>query len=435
VVYSFKSGEETATSTRTAFSWNRDQDRYSDDDLEPSVYTKMLRTSGHCAQALRFTQNQILSLIGNYEHEDEEITKVIRALLVFMEGSWRRVLIHGLDAVWWGFSVQEKVMESFRVDGSDYWGYLRIKPTAQESWYPRGLITNKFGRLERLVQWKDVPQYEAELELERAIHWSYQGRGSVWGWGAARAAHPWYQVHRDVLELWMIGLERLSSGIIIDLEHKGASKNELGEDVPNVEKAAELWSQTTTGDAIIREAVVDEDGNVFPQVNFLTGSGWQGEFSDTMVQAAKELYVAVGVPPMLQMEPEHSSRAQSETVNSVTQTMLLPIAEEYTEEVLIEQVVRPLIEWNWGEMEDYGGFPVQTPVDQEGLSKILGELRDSGFVVPINPAHYARVQALFPDILPPYEEHESEGGFTAGLPSLPEIEVNAEEAVGDGDSD
>jgi len=412
--------------------WRSHSER-SPDEHVPTHYTKLLERYGHARMALRFTKNQICSLIGDYQHPDERIADGVRFALDAMQGTFRGMVGHVLDALWYGYDVEEKVWDNAPPNEFALaWYYTKIKPTQPESWYPKGLVTDDFGNLKELIQWRDRGDAENKLDLIRAIHWAYEGRNSVWGLAAARAANKWLETRNDAHDMWRIGMERLSAPIVVDIEPQGEVLNrDTGQRISYTEMAADGWNKMTAGGVLVREASVLDagaDGStsiLLPQMTVLRGDGWTQEFENYCDYAAREIYIAVGIPPLLVMEPEHASRAHTETIAIVTALMLAPIAETFVEDVLIDQVVRPLVIANYGEQETYGDSPVTLPIDEAETAQVVRDLWQSGFTMAASEAHYQRIQARIPGLLPEWSEidgnlDESAGTSGGRLPNVGE---------------
>jgi len=394
--------------------------RSSPDELNPTVYEEMLQLSTICRQALRFTKNSIISLIDDYQNDDEVIQAGVRWSLNEMQGTWRNVLSNALDAIWFGFNVQELVWEALATPREGVsWTFSKVKSTPPPSWYPGGLVTDDYGNLKKLLQWKKT-ESEVELPLNKSVHWAFEGRGNVWGNPCARTAHFWYSTRRDTVEMWLIAMERLAAPIVVDLEMQGDVKGPDGLEVSNVEFSGQQWEKLSSGGVMVRQAAYDRDlDHVFPDIKMLGSGGWEEQFKAYADYAGREMFMAVGVPPLLQMEPQHASRAQSESIASLTQLMLLPTAEMFVEDVLVDQIVRPLVDYNWGPQDNYGKFPIELPVDEEQVASIVREMSQAGFLMPMNEAHYTTIEERLPGVLPAWEDHIKGGGFSGQQQALP----------------
>lgn len=388
---------------------------YYPDDVDPSVYTDMLRRDGHCRQALRWTQNQVLTLLGQYQHPDDRIREAVAFALRAMEGTWRGTLRNILDAIWYGFDVEEIVWD--RAPANPYglrWTWRKLKPTPAESWYPKGLQTDDYGNLIRLVQWEGTAR-EVVLDLNRAIHYAFEGRGNPWGAPCARLVRRWYETRRDAHDMWLVGIERLSAPLVVYITPQGSTIDRAtGMEKSYAELAADGWRQVSSGGVLITEAFFHDTGQnvvLLPQFEVLRGDGWQDEFANYCDYAAREIYLALGIPPLLQMEPQHSSRAQAQSMAYMTQLMLIPMAEQFAETVIVNQIARPLIEANFGPQETYGSVPVDLPGDEETTASVVRDLWQAGFTWATSEAHYRAVQRRLPSILPEWEEFAADGDF------------------------
>jgi hypothetical protein len=119
--------------------------------------------------------------------------------------------------------------------------------------------------------------------------------------------------------------------------------------------------------------------------------------------------LAMGVPPLMIIESEHGTRSQAQEAGDTGRLTFEPIAREFATGVLVDQIVRPTIIYNFGEQADgYGEFPVRRQVDEAQMVTILEGLGRTGVFDGMTEPFYRRTQEKFP-WLPEWEEVERSG--------------------------
>jgi phage gp29-like protein len=81
----------------------------------------------------------------------------------------------------------------------------------------------------------------------------------------------------------------------------------------------------------------------------------------------------------------------------------------------LEQLWRPLIEWNFGVQESYGTLPlvdITTPEEKKAMAETFLNCVNTGFVDPASDADWMREQLGFPSI----EDAGGEGRWPGRLP-------------------
>lgn len=367
-------------------------------------------------QALRFSSNLILSLIGDYEHPDDDIRDLVRRHLHSCQRWWRSALLGLLEGMWYGFSVSILNWDPAPSDAAmqGEWVIRSFQPVAPKAVFPDGFDISK-GLQQDQVTINKGSSIQATVPGERIVHWAFESAWNPYGTPLARNIWMLAQARRDGFRWWLTGLERLGQPMIVEIVQPGTYLDaKTGEQRRFMDDAAESWNATSGGSVIIRSAA-DKDGKL-PKVEALSVAGWNNEFKEFFGYVDRAVFLGFGIPPLLMMEPEHSSRAQASVNSELTSLSMMPIAEEFAQSVMVEQIVRRIIEYNRGPQETYGSFPTSMPVDEEELVGIIEGLARTGTFGVMPMSYYGRIQELFPNILPPVDEIEEMGrGLPAGV--------------------
>lgn len=362
----------------------------------------MLREDSVAAQALRFMSNIVINLIGEYEHPDERIEEFVRVALHKTAGSYHALLRWLLKAPLVGFSLAEKVWGEVVLDGKRYWTYAAFPRIPATSVANNGII--KSGTQDQpteVVQWRNTG-HEIHIPGGKVIHWAFDDTGDGYGTPLGKALVPLWEAKKEVFEMCVIGIKRIGQKFVY--ERVPAFYGERGTERKSyVDYVIENWREARAGGIIIRP--VEPNWGNLPEAKILDAGGFEGEFLDFIDWVHRNYYMALGIPALVMMEPEHATRAQAVVQSDAARFALLPLATEFANNCLLRDIVIPLIQANFGELDDYGQFPTMIPTDTEHVASLLNTLASTGVLsMMVDERVYDKIQAMFPDLLPPREE-------------------------------
>jgi hypothetical protein len=199
-------------------------------------------------------------------------------------------------------------------------------------------------------------------------------------------------------------------------------------EISTTELMGNIWAEVKSAGVVVLCAPTGEfTDKDLPRVQQLQGEAFGDEFSAHIRWVDGAYLTAVGVPALVQLEGQFGTRAQSAVHSDAAKFGALPVAEEFAETCLIEQIVKPLLDVNYGEQEDYGSFPASIPVDEEFVANILTALNTAGFLgMMVDERVYRHWQERLPQYLPEIDDNAYEQEQPA-QPTLP-MEVPADEA-------
>jgi len=373
-------------------------------------YTEMLECDYAARQALSFASNLVINLIGEYEHEDEALQAWVRSALRNMRGDWSATLRFLLRARIFGFVVAEKVWGSASIEGRESWVYSNLAPVQPESLTVRGLVMDvDTGRPSEVVQWAQFGEANAiHIPGAKVIHWSLDDKGDGYGTPLGRAMLPLYNAKKSTASAWEVAAKYRGYPQIYEVVPGTRLQNADKVEVNYMDVAAESWKQVQSGGVILRPAPSGEWGDKgLPRVEVLQGAAFGDEFSAHIGWVDRAYDLALGIPALVQNESQFGTRAQSAVQTDAAKLSALPVAEEFSESCLMAEVVRPLIDVNYGPQQDYGRFPCELPFDEARFAEMLGALNTAGVLQMMVPWRtYEHLQKLVPDMLPAVEEQD-----------------------------
>ncbi len=396
---------------------------------ELAEYTEMLERDYAAREALAFASNIIINLIGEYEHEDQRLEAFVRQALEQMRGTWAATLRRLLKAQVYGFAVVEKIWGEARIAGRASWVYDALIPIKPESLAVKGIVMERaLGQPQEIVQWRQYGEGQAiHIPGAKVAHWSLDDMGDGYGTPLGRAMLPLYRAKKSTQEAWQVAATYRGYPQIYEVVPGGMITDAQNQEKSYAAVAGETWGTVKSGGVIIRPSPPGDWGEKgLPRVEVLQGAAFGQEFSSHIDWVDKAYHLCVGIPALVVMESQYGTRAQSAVHTDAAKFGMLPLAEEFVESCLMRDLVRPLVEANFGEQEDYGTFSVALPLDEARFAEILSALNQAGVVQMNVPWRtYDHLQRQLPDYLPVVEEPDyyEESPQTQAQTALPSTSV------------
>ncbi len=302
----------------------------------------------------------ILANIGNYHHEDEAIQERADELLGKIAGGMTGVFRRLLSALWAGYAIVEKDW----VTTADEWYIAEcdlLHPLtffAQNSDTEGIKIDAKAKRVTEVTQYAHTDQARFDerkdkvtLPIDRVIYWPMlqEAREETYGnsllEGARRA---WFSKVKEE-NYWNTFAEKCACPTPVFWVPQTSMADVDGTMKPVAEILPAFYEKLKPGQAM----AIPTDMEMQYKMDVLSPTGDGEAFERVCRYWDSQLYKAILTPRLLMEEPEHASRAQAETNLDLFILMLDGIRSELGE-VIVEQLVKPLLFYNVGELSDYG---------------------------------------------------------------------------------
>ena len=239
---------------------------------------------------------------------------------------------------------------------------------------------NADGSLASVRQW-DANGLEHELDVEQLIYWPVSSVYAEDKYGVSwleAARRPWY-IATALERFWSVWCEsgaypnivaEVQSGRVTDLSGNETAKTKA-------EYFAEAFANMTPGNALVFEGAMDPANPAIRIINLLLNEHAGSAFLEAISYWESEKYKALSYPVLLLQDPKHSSRAQVQTVLEDWLRCLDGLERELGE-VIREQVIAPMVLYNFGEQaaEDalgLGGYHFP-PLEQDDLAALASTL-------------------------------------------------------------
>lgn len=319
----------------------------------------------------------VLSRMGEYTHPSRKISDYINEQIEGIYGSFFQVIEDLMSAVWAGFSLGEMVVNYnggfatlldiqaidpeivtfvFHEDGPFK---NRVKSVKLGNNLISGLAGNPID-IDKFVLYSHCPQW-----------------GNPYGTSRFQALyHIWY-IKNNVLPLWPKALERFAMPFIIM-----AVKNPTGKVTVNGQEMTALQYA-----ALFVEALRDGAGVAVGDDKEIKIEGAQGKigtsYYDCLEYCNKMIFRGMWIPPLVVDKSDTGAYSQGK-VHFDTFLFALDKLKQDITEVIIEQLFRRLITWNFGPQKKWGEFQhKEFKVETAKLfSEIVDKATTNGYITP-----------------------------------------------------
>jgi len=304
-------------------------------ELEIEDYQEMLDEDAEVFSAMQY---KILARLSSGweiepasdEREHQQHAEFIRAQLQQMRGTVSEFLENAMDALSFGASVNERI---YRPITEGEWrgkvGLQAIKPRPIKTFR---FITDKHGNLERLEQRQGITNTFTTLDHNYFVIWVWRGKGSYVGRSELRAAYRWFKAKQILPQLWFLFLERY------------AAPSAVGKFEPNTDpsdKAEVLgFLEGLKGKGA---AIVPKDW----ELELIESARRGVDYQDGLKYCDAQIRKAVLLPSLISSEGERGAYSLGQRHADNFTWVLDALGERLAEDVMGDQVIRPLIDLNF----------------------------------------------------------------------------------------
>lgn len=382
------------------------------------ILDRMIDTDDTISAAMEFKVLMMLSRVGEYYHKDEKIRKFVTKFIKEMKGpTWEQALEGMASGCGLGFSVSEinwKVNDDYQVvprniityhpsticfemdrEGITEDGIIqfvtqynqgtnpnKIYPTDRYGWSSSAFYETPMDRLMPLR----VPYINnfgiVRIPRKKVVHYVYRaGRsfGSPYGKTPVRTAHMLWQLKNFFLKQVGIAGDKASFPLLVAKADKASHMVEYKD------------SNGVTRKMSVREALIEMLREIKSKDHIVVGKEDVIEKIDNMVQLSnftdvvKHLDVAIFrcflIPSLVMTDGSAGSRALGDKHFEIVGHIADVDARSFTQSI-INDLIQPAIEKNFGPQEEYGEFQKrhQSLEEFERLANVFAQLDTTGFV-------------------------------------------------------
>lgn len=334
------------------------------DNLSLDTYREMVRCDETVASGVNFVIDSALSRFGEYSNEDEEQQEFIQENLRNIEGSWTGAVREILSAAFtYGFSTTEKL---FRYQDGKVWlrGLQTLMPTTVTLDYHRsGPNKNKLAKV-----WQHHHAgHEVEIPVEKLVHFPFNGAfGNHYGESALKSAYPNWFIKKKLVKAGGLAMERFGSPLAIG-NTKSSQNITVGGTTGTT--MSPVMALAKNLDCLGSRGSLATGGETKVEI-WYPPAGCGDSILNQISYHNKMIYRAIGLPSLIADHGNSGSYSLGKQHHAFFERTLETLLRGLVE-VLISQLIRPLIEMNFGPQESYGEFTIENFNVEE--AKLLAE--------------------------------------------------------------
>jgi phage gp29-like protein len=367
---------------------------FNPDSISVQEYQRMLDTDETVGAAFDFLVLVVLTMLGEYHHENPQIAQFVHDALEQMKGSFIRTLEDMLSYLWAGFSVTEIV---WNPEGTT------VKLEKLATYHPATISfrVDDSGNLKEIVQRRLFAAQEAVIPPDKAVLLVRGGRfGNLYGQSLFKRIRKNWLLKDAFLKMWGRALDKFGTPLVVAVVPDAEVKDpETGEDIHQLDYAVKVLANLQNGTALAFAKSADQA----PDIKALTtgGAGVGEAFSQAIQYLNKMICRGLLIPSLVIDEGMRTgSYALGASHFDAFYLAARAIYQDLTEN-LLEQLIRRLIDYNFGPQTDYGTFTEQPP-DAESMklyAEAFRQLVDAGFLDPqvAEDLRWARSKLGLPD--------------------------------------
>jgi hypothetical protein len=326
-------------------------------------YAEMIQEDETIGTGLDYLSGRVLSKIGTYVHQDERIKEFVDDCIENIHGTMkqsRKSLIY--NAFGFGYGVGEYTVTphegQWRLSSLSVYDPLSlsfIPKKREDGSYTIGTVVQKVSGSE-----------DIKIPAEKCVIFTNGNSSTPYGNPLLRRCYRWWIFKKAIPLLWSVSLERFGTPILYGKANTPALVEHMSEAFENLASKAYLITDTSSDISAIQG---------------LTGGG---EFAVADELCDKKIYRALYLPSLLASGENGGSYALGGIHLELFDYQTTTYAEEY-KEIELEQLWRPLIEFNFGPQDDYGDFTINDsmPMDEKlKMASLATALSSSGMLEP-----------------------------------------------------
>ncbi len=345
-----------------------------------NYYKQMMSNDETISTGLEYLTGRVVSRIGAYSHENEKIKELVDNSIESIRGTMtevRRSILR--DSFAYGYGVGEFTVKS--VNGQWLLSSVQMLDPTTTQFKMQKFEDNSYG-VGAVIQ--KVQSEEISIPVGKCLIKTYGDNTTPYGKSLLRRCYRWWSLKNAIPKLWAIALERFGMPILHGKASDSKTQKALNEALENLASR----SYVTTDEK-------SEITSIFsPSSTISEGYKTAEELCDKM------MYRAMFLPSLLGSGEQGGSYSLGQVHFELFNATAAALAEDYIDAEL-EQLWRPLIEWNFGEQEDYGEFVINDDMpsaEKLTLSNMMLNLANAGVVDPESDRAWIRETLGLPDV-------------------------------------
>ena len=394
----FRGDTATAVDDIYGLQWMSPLWRYNPDQLAIKkgglkIYKEM-RLDDQAKAALHLKKSAIIHPGWDVECDDNNLSDFVKHIFERMEGTVEETVRSILSGYDYGFSIHEKVYSV--IEQGPFKGKIGLMALKQKS--PTRILfkTDDYGNLlpDGIVQWQRTGELRP-LQVDKFVRFTYQKEfDNFYGESDLRAAYRFWFLKLNFFRYWGMYLERF--GVPLAL---GKSKSATLSDTEQA-KFRQIVSNLQAGMAAVLPMDLEIEFKEAARTD-------RGTFEQAINACDVRIARAILMPTLLGLSAGNDvgSLARSKTEKE-TFDMILGGDSRLVQDVINEQIVRPMVEMNFGVVEQLPKF-VFRPMNEEDKKTYVAAWSDAvskgSAKSTVETQKYVRGLLGFPEMTPDEE--------------------------------
>nr|DAY45161.1 MAG TPA: portal [Caudoviricetes sp.] len=336
-------------------------------------YKQMLEEDESVGTGLEYLAGRVVSKIGEFSHDDPRVKELVDHCIESVRGTMTEIRKDILrNSFAFGFGVAEFTIKS--EGGLWVLSSMPVYDPSTISFKMARFPDNSYG-IGTVMQKSGMGQ-DIEIPAGKCLIKTHGNGNSPYGHSLLRRCYRWWAFKRAVPKLWAVALERYGMPLLHGKADAESTGRKLEEALANINSKAYIVTNNNS----------DVQAVGAPGGDISSGYLMADELCD------KKIYRALFLPSLLGSGENGGSYSLGQVHLELFNATAVSLAEEYID-CELEQLWRPLIEWNFGSQESYGEFAItdSIPADEKKtLSEMLLNLANAGVVDPDSDREWMR---------------------------------------------
>lgn len=347
-------------------------------------YERMLETDETVATGMHFLILAILMKLGEYTNENAKMRDFVRDNFEGMKDNLYTACEEILSGLWAGYSGSEII---WRPDGS------RIALDKIVTYHPKTLliqVDRQTGEYMGLKQWRWFAGSPVDIDAKKAILYTFNRRfGNHYGCSIFKPIRKNWLIKDPILKMWGRALDRFGTPVVATFtpDDEIEDPDNPGQTINQLAYAARILERLQNGTGLALRAGNKEDGTESRVEVLSNGSSGVGEaFNHATLYLNKMLMRGLLIPTLMADDGNGAGSYALGQAHFEIFNMNMSSIFRGLKEVLLEQLVRPMLEYNFGPQKNFGDF-TEIKLAQETrdlLSTCFMQLTNSGWITPQN---------------------------------------------------
>lgn len=320
----------------------------------------MMRYDPVSGLSARLTNLAVIAAMGEFAHPKKRIEKFVQKSIAQARGNWAQTQEGMLSFIYFGHSFTEK---SHEIDGK---ANLKEFRTIDPEYYfyegSKGEITNVVYRARGTTDIKI--QYADGIHL---VNEPYLCFGDPVGISAAARAYPYWKLHQILMPILSIASQRQATPILIYKTDTGSRIEILDEYGQPITNPATGDTKTTTKgqEAIAAIEALESSGAMAIDLDedvIAVNPAIAEKFLQFVLKTCEQYRMMSFLVPSTIASFSSSGVGDAGLAESQRETFekISAARAQQLGDAIVEQCLKPLIIFNFGEQDSYGEFPVNT---------------------------------------------------------------------------